>query len=128
MPPLQQDHFVRVSDAIRLRYDDMPLGACLVSDVRTSNAAASVGMQPAFEGRYAVSTSNSRAVMMEDARVVDPSGRGRRRVVTQSRTKNGSGVSGEVNWAEGAGGGRRRTREENVSTAGSSNARAELEL
>lgn len=108
--------------AIRLQYDDAPLRARLVSDVRTTNGPVSVVMHPAFEGRYEVSTSNSHPVV-RDTHPADPSGAGRRRNVNQTTYRNT--ISGTAYWA-GSEGPRRGT--ESISTVHTSNARVSLDL
>lgn len=107
--------------AIKLQYNDAPTEARLVSDARTSNAAAEVAMHPAYQGTYEVSTSNAQPAV-RDTRPADPEGRGRRRVVNQTGSRGI--VSGRVYWMEEDG----RRRVEGVSTVHSSNARASLDL
>jgi len=106
---------------IGLQYEDMPSGARLVSDARTSNGAASVVMHPAFEGTYEVTTSNSRPVV-RDTRPADPLGRGWRRVVHQTASRGT--VTGRVYWE----GGHERRGIEGTSIVHTSNARASLDL
>lgn len=96
----------------------------LVSDARTSNAAASVAMHPAFEGTYEVSTSNARPVV-RDTHPADPAGRGRRRVMEQRSAHGRGSVEGRVYWA---GGGHDGRRVEGSSIVHTSNARASLDL
>ncbi|KAH0839428.1 hypothetical protein J3R83DRAFT_203 [Lanmaoa asiatica] len=107
--------------AIKLQYDEAPLRARLVSDVRTSNSPASVAMHPAFEGRYEVSTSNSRPIV-RDTHPTDPSGAGRRRIVNRTTSRNT--ISGMAYWGnEGA-----RRGGESASTVHTSNARVSLDI
>ncbi|KAF8128160.1 hypothetical protein EV363DRAFT_1340877 [Boletus edulis] len=106
---------------VKLQYNDAPTGARLVSDARTSNAAAEVAMHPAYEGTYEVSTSNAQPVV-RDTRPADPEGRGRRRVVDQKALRGI--VSGRVYWVREDG----SRRVEGVSTVHTSNARASLDL
>ncbi|KZT03914.1 uncharacterized protein LAESUDRAFT_728604 [Laetiporus sulphureus 93-53] len=63
---------------------------------RTSNAHISATVNPAYEGSFEVRTSNAKPAVFYDGRVEDPSGRGRRRYMTESQV--GKTMVGEVSW------------------------------
>lgn len=104
--------------AISLEYTDMPLNAVLTSGTRSSNAATTVKLHRAFEGSFEVATSNAAAILKE-LPVEDPSGQGRRRVVTQTREKYR--VRGSTYWSDSSS---RQT--EGRATVTTSNGRVEL--
>jgi hypothetical protein len=83
--------------AVTLEYNDMPINAVLMSEATSSNAASIVKLHSAFEGSFEVSTSNAAATLKELS-AEDPSGQGRRRVVTQNREKNR--VRGSAHWSD----------------------------
>ncbi|KIJ04915.1 hypothetical protein PAXINDRAFT_94132 [Paxillus involutus ATCC 200175] len=107
---------------IDLEYDDSPLNAILTSEAKTSNSPVSVKMHPAFEGTFGV-TSSSIGPVLQDERPNDPSGRGRRRVLSQNKVRGT--ISGSVYWA-GSDGARRGTK--CSSTVRTSNSPAVLKL
>lgn len=80
-----------------LEYTDMPINAVLTCEATSSNAAAIVKLHNAFEGSFEVSTSNAPATLKELS-AEDPSGQGRRRVVTQKREKNRA--RGSAYWSD----------------------------
>ncbi|KAF8838149.1 hypothetical protein BDN67DRAFT_907879 [Paxillus ammoniavirescens] len=107
---------------VDLEYDDSPLNAFLTSEAKTSNSPVSVKMHPAFEGTFTVTSSNIGPVV-QDERPNDPSGRGRRRVLSQNKARGT--ISGSVYWV-GSDEVRRETK--NYSTVHTSNAPAVLKL
>ncbi|KAG2358083.1 hypothetical protein BDR07DRAFT_1489853 [Suillus spraguei] len=84
-----------------LEYTDMPVNSILRSESRSSNAPMNVKLYSTFEGSFDVATSNA-AALLKELPVVDPSGQGRRREVTQRQERyrlRGSaywGKSGEM--------------------------------
>jgi len=103
--------------AVSLEYTDMPLNAALTSGTRSSNAATTVKLHRAFEGSFEVATSNAAAILKE-LPVEDPSGQGRRRVVTQTHEKYRA--RGSAYWSDSS----RET--EGRATVTTSNGRVEL--
>lgn len=106
--------------AVTLEYIDMPVNAVLKSETRSSNAASRVELHSAFEGSFEVVTSNAAATIKETP-AEDPSGEGRRRVVTRRQEKYRAG--GSAYWGETEGSRRQRQGRATVVT---SNGRVEL--
>ncbi|THH07536.1 hypothetical protein EW145_g3313 [Phellinidium pouzarii] len=77
-----------------------PSDAQLMLECKTSNHGARVALHPAFEGAYALRTSNS-AARVDAGRVEDPSGHGRERTVMTESVWNGR-TEGKVWWGEWA--------------------------
>lgn len=90
----------------------MPVDTTLEYDALTSNANADVWLSPAFEGKYALVTSNSRPTLFLNEDVTDPAGRGRRRVVHQTSNKAGF-LEGVVYWDENLKDGHAKVRSSN---------------
>lgn len=81
-----------------LSFLNQPLSSLLYLESRTSNGRSDVKLHPAFEGKYALRTSNAQAqVLFED--VDDPSGEGRRRH-TEITKISGGVVTGNVYWGD----------------------------
>lgn len=93
---------------------------------KTSNAEASVSLNPAYEGSFFLHASNVfKPRINQDTTVVDPSGRNRKRSLNIEQGKKKKIVSGEVFWDDAT--------EQEVSKAGSvfvrtSNANLDLNL
>lgn len=73
---------------------DTPVDSKLKLTARTTNAAASASLHPAYEGSFRVKTSNGQSNIIVNDKVEDPSGRGRQRTVLASGTVG----SGKVVW------------------------------
>jgi len=83
---------------IKIVYDDSPVDSVLNSDVQSTNAPVHVALHRAYEGAFSLRTSNSPASLDRLRHVEDPSGRGRKRVLS-NRSTNGHAVYGEVEWS-----------------------------
>lgn len=92
--------FARTSNSpISLRYADSPFDSFLASSAITSNSDACVKMHNTFEGSFELTTSNSSTSLKVRRGDVDPTGRGRQRMVAQH--KIGNVTSGTVFWGSG---------------------------
>ncbi|KAI5123822.1 hypothetical protein M0805_009114 [Coniferiporia weirii] len=80
-----------------------PADAPLTVESKTSNSPARVALHPAFEGAFALRTSNSAARIDAAEHVGDPRGEGRVRTVRTDRIGKGS-AEGRVWWGEYAAG------------------------
>ncbi|KAL1746666.1 hypothetical protein HDZ31DRAFT_33694 [Schizophyllum fasciatum] len=108
---------------IELSFPTSPLDALLDATAHTSNAPAQIAVHPAWEGDFALRTSNARAVV-DEAGVRDPTGRGRERTVWLDKAAGGRFLEGEsrgtVAWGD------RRTRTGSAVEIVSSNGRVTL--
>ncbi|KAH9912774.1 uncharacterized protein BXZ73DRAFT_107221 [Epithele typhae] len=91
---------VRTSNApLVLSFLDHPVDGRLQAAVRTTNKNAAVSLHPAFEGSFAVRTSNASPEVEYDDAVEDPAGEGRkRRFDLQHHTE--SYLRGRVHWGD----------------------------
>ncbi|KAG2142309.1 uncharacterized protein EDB93DRAFT_613861 [Suillus bovinus] len=87
-----------------LTYVNSPVYSQLNSKAKTANAPATVHLHSAFEGSFSISSSFL-GPSLEQHRVEDPTGKGRERHVTTSRSRGN--IQGSVRWvdAEHNGGG-----------------------
>jgi len=82
-----------------LDFPQSAVDAYLDVDARTTNAAATVSMNPAFEGAFQLYTTNANLEVPFDAHARDPAGRGRRRKMSMARKDKY--VDGVVSWGNG---------------------------
>ncbi|OAX40230.1 hypothetical protein K503DRAFT_768789 [Rhizopogon vinicolor AM-OR11-026] len=91
---------------LTLTYVDSPLDSQLNSKAITLNAPATVHLHSAFEGSFSIGSSII-GPSVEQHRVDDPAGEGRKRLITTSRSRGH--IQGSVRWVgvehSGAGGG-----------------------
>jgi hypothetical protein len=95
-----------VNAPLTLTYVDSPLDSQLNSKAITLNAPATVHLHSAFEGSFSIGSSII-GPSVEQHRVDDPAGEGRKRLITTSRSRGH--IQGSVRWVgvehSGAGGG-----------------------
>ncbi|SRR6266404_5994176 len=82
---------------IEVVYVDSPVDSVLKFDAVSTNARVHAALHRAYEGTFALATSNAGAVVDRLRDVEDPSGQGRKRRVTR-RSVERSHVFGEVEW------------------------------
>ncbi|KAL0072508.1 hypothetical protein AAF712_000271 [Marasmius tenuissimus] len=87
---------VTSNGGLRLNVQDMPLGSALNMDATTSNGLVNVGLPSAYEGTFALSTSNSNAPTVSAPTREDPWGKRRSRGLEQLR--RGGSTTGKVYW------------------------------
>ncbi|KIY53048.1 hypothetical protein FISHEDRAFT_33836, partial [Fistulina hepatica ATCC 64428] len=75
----------------------MPVGAVMMLDAATTNQAADVHLNPAFEGSYSLRTSNAHPEVLEDEDVADPTGEGRTRQLVDRGLSKGICL-GQISW------------------------------
>lgn len=80
---------------LTLTYVNSPVYSQLNSKARTTNGPAAVHLHSAFEGSFAISSFIGPS--LEQHRVEDPTGKGRERQVTISRSRGH--IQGSVHWA-----------------------------
>ncbi|EGO00750.1 hypothetical protein SERLA73DRAFT_178667 [Serpula lacrymans var. lacrymans S7.3] len=81
---------------IDLSHATSPVNSILNLSARTSNAPAFVSLHGAYEGDYTLDTSRLAPTVVK-SNTLDPSGRGRRRVVEQTTQRKGH-LKGSVYW------------------------------
>ncbi|KAF8678714.1 diphthine synthase [Rhizoctonia solani] len=81
---------------LNISYPTTPVNSLLDFTGETSNSSADVALDAAFEGTFAISTSNSH-VDLDDGTPSDPSGKGRKRIVHQTQGSS-KAVSGYAFW------------------------------
>ncbi|KAF8271095.1 hypothetical protein EI94DRAFT_1721330 [Lactarius quietus] len=81
-------------------YDDSPVDSFLKFNAVSTNSPVRAVLHRAYEGTFALSTTNARAVLDRLPDTEDPSGQGRERSVTtrQSSGPFGNYISGRVEW------------------------------
>jgi hypothetical protein len=84
-----------------ISFPTSPHTSVLNLEARTSNAATDVSLHPAYEGSISLRTSNA-APTIEDAKVEDPSGRGRKREINIKRLVRGA-LDATVAWGRSQG-------------------------
>jgi len=82
---------------IKIGYECAPVDSVLNFDARSTNAPVHVVLSPTYEGTFSLKTTNSRAVLDQPRNVEDPSGRGRKRLLS-SHSPNKQVVYGELKW------------------------------
>ena len=96
--------FVVVADTTNapaeLAFVDAPLNARLHATARSSNKPVTVSAHTAFEGRFALRTSNAAPAVSVNRDAEDPAGRGRERQVDVNAVGK-STVHGSVEWEQG---------------------------
>jgi len=81
-----------------IKFPEAPSDSILKFGGKTSNAAVSVSLNPAYEGSFLLHSSNIfKPRIIEDKTVVDPSGRNRKRSLNIKQAGR-KVVSGEVFW------------------------------
>jgi hypothetical protein len=106
-------------------YLTIPSNSTLSLKAHTSNGPAKIFLDPAYEGRFLVRTSNARASVVARDGVEDPSGLGRTRVIKETSLSRGV-VAGVVYWKEEDEGDEEIYRGEGFVNIGSSNAPVSL--
>ena len=81
---------------IEVVYDDSPVDSFLKFNALSTNSPVRAVLHRAYEGAFAISTTNADAVLDRLRDVEDPSGQGRGRGLTARSTKNH--ISGKVEW------------------------------
>lgn len=81
---------------IEVVYDDSPVGSFLKFNAVSTNSPVRAVLHRAYEGTFALSTTNAGAVLDRLRDVEDPSGHGRERSVTKRIV--GNRISGRVDW------------------------------
>jgi len=84
---------------LNLAFPAHATSSLLFLEAHSSNGPAMVSLHPAFEGKYAITTSNARGDVQYDLGVEDPSGEGRPRHVDTKYVRGGQTV-GAVWWGE----------------------------
>jgi len=81
---------------IEVVYDDSPVDSVLKFNAVSTNSPLHAVLHRAYEGTFALATTNAGAVLDRLRDVEDPSGRGRERSLTKRSV--GSYILGEVEW------------------------------
>jgi len=81
---------------IEVVYDDSPVDSFLEFKAVSTNSPVRAVLHRAYEGKFALSTTNAGAVLNHLRDVEDPSGQGRERSVTKRSVR--SYISGSVEW------------------------------
>jgi len=79
-------------------YDHSPVDSFLKFNALSTNSPVRAVLHRAYEGTFALSTTNARAVLDRLPDVEDPSGQGRERSVTTRSSSVGKYISGRVEW------------------------------
>ncbi|KAJ1306203.1 hypothetical protein OPQ81_010912 [Rhizoctonia solani] len=82
-----------------ISYPTSPVDSLLDFKGETSNSSADIALHAAYEGTFAVSTSNGHAELDNES-PSDPSGRGRGRIVHKDRNWSSKKISGSVFWGD----------------------------
>jgi len=82
---------------LKISFKSLPTGAKLQTIARTSNSRATIDMHPEFEGSFQAETSRFGQADLEMLNVVDPTGKGRKRIFQDVRKEKGS-ARGSVFW------------------------------
>jgi hypothetical protein len=83
---------------LNIDFPASPVGSQLELLARTSNGLANIYLNPAYEGRFSLTTSSSfRNSVHEHKEVVDPSGRKRSRQIKYKKMRRGT-LEGTVQW------------------------------
>jgi hypothetical protein len=81
---------------IEVVYNDSPVDSFLQFNAVSTNSPVRAVLHGAYEGTFAISTTNAGAVLDHLHDVEDPSGKGRQRTVTKRTV--GKYISGKVEW------------------------------
>lgn len=81
---------------IEVVYDDSPVDSVLKFNALSTNSPVRAFLHRAYQGKFALSTTNARAVLDFLRDVEDPSGQGRQRGLTG--LDSGNYHSGKVEW------------------------------
>ncbi|KAK1235814.1 hypothetical protein PQX77_000948 [Marasmius sp. AFHP31] len=87
---------VSSNGGLRLNVQNMPLGSALNMDATTSNGLVNIGLPSAYEGTFALSTSNSNGPTISAPKREDPWGKRRSRRLEQ--VHGGGTTVGKVYW------------------------------
>ena len=82
---------------IEVIYDDSPVDSVLKFNAVSTNSPVRAVLHRAYEGTFALSTTNAGAKLGNSRDVEDPSGRGRERSLTK-RSVGENYISGQVEW------------------------------
>ncbi|KAK9900203.1 hypothetical protein P389DRAFT_165404 [Cystobasidium minutum MCA 4210] len=86
-----------------VRYTKHPQDVVLASSVKTTNGDAAVTHQPAFEGRFSLSTSWGKGLVHSSSKSTDPTGRKRKRKLEITDDQSNFGTvkkEGRIYWQE----------------------------
>ncbi|KAF9012711.1 hypothetical protein BDQ17DRAFT_1344494 [Cyathus striatus] len=89
------------NNVAELEFPASPVDSILELEAKSTNGPLTVSLNPAYEGKFSLSTTNSPAVVSQNKDVEDPSGKGRRRNI--SRSSVWKRVQGQVSWSEKGG-------------------------
>ncbi len=82
---------------IEVVYDDSPVDSVLKFDAVSTNSPVHASLHRAYEGTFALATTNGGALLDRLHDVEDPSGKGRERSLTK-RSVGRTRVFGKVEW------------------------------
>ena len=82
---------------IEVVYDDSPVDSVLKFDAGTTNSRVHASLHRAYEGTFALATTNGGVVLDRSHDVKDPSGQGRKRSLTK-RSVGRNRIFGKVEW------------------------------
>ncbi|CAE6512673.1 unnamed protein product [Rhizoctonia solani] len=82
-----------------ISYPTSPVDSLLDFQGETSNGSADIALDAAYEGTFALSTSNGRAELDKE-RTSDPSGKGRSRIVHKDGGWSPKKISGSIFWGD----------------------------
>ncbi|EUC62542.1 transmembrane protein, putative [Rhizoctonia solani AG-3 Rhs1AP] len=82
-----------------ISYPTSPVNSLLDFNAESSNGSADIALHAAYEGTFALSTSNSH-IELDDEHPSDPSGRGRNRDVHKNGGRSSRQLSGTIFWGD----------------------------
>jgi hypothetical protein len=82
-----------------IKFDTAPVDSVLHYEGATTNSPASASLHESFEGSFSVSTGRWFEVAVHMEEKEDPSGEGRKRVLTKRGASRGH-IEGNVSWGE----------------------------